>query len=133
MEQIYTDYHPRGLEIYAFPCNQFANQEPGTNAEIKAWAIENYNVTFPMMSKIDVNGPNAIPLFQWLRSESSLEGRAISWNFGKFVLNANGDIVRYWPPEVNPNGTLPVILDLLGLPTEEELLIEELLSIEGDN
>jgi len=72
------------------------------------------------MSKIDVNGPDAIPLFQWLRSNSSLEGDEIPWNFAKFLLNAKGEIVRYYPPEISPNMILPAILKLLNAPSEEE-------------
>jgi len=73
-----------------------------------------------MMAKIDVNGETAIPLFQWLRSNSSLEGDAIPWNFAKFLLNPKGEILKYYPPEVSPNMVLPDILKLLNAPSEEE-------------
>jgi len=78
-----------------------------------------------MMAKIDVNGPDAIPLFQWLRADSSLEGAAIPWNFAKFLLNYKGEIVKYFIPTVNPNLIVPDIVELLEAPMDEDWLLEQ--------
>jgi len=86
----------------------------------------NYNVTFPMMAKINVNGPTAIPLYQWLRSNSTLAGAAIPWNFAKFLLNSNGEIVSYYDPQVSPDQILPDILKMLNAPSAEEQEQEEI-------
>jgi glutathione peroxidase len=90
--------------VLAFPCNQFAGQEPGTDAEILEFATSTYNVTFPMFHKIDVNGDNACDLYRWLRAE--LPGAAatndITWNFEKFLVNRRGEVVARFAPSVTP-------------------------------
>jgi glutathione peroxidase len=80
--------------VLGFPCNQFGKQEPGTDAEIKAFAQSKYNVTFPMFSKIDVNGANALPLFNYLKSDPSVGTKDIKWNFEKFLVNKQGKVVE---------------------------------------
>jgi len=83
LEKLFEKYHDEGLEIIGFPCNQFASQEPGTNEEIQSFCTKNYGVTFPIMDKIDVNGPNAHPIYQYLKSrKSGIFGiNKIKWNF----------------------------------------------------
>ena len=107
---MYTSYSeaPDGLRILAFPCNQFANQEPGSNEDIKAFA-EAYNVQFDIFSKIDVNGENAHPFFQYLKSnfEEELSG-SIPWNFTKFVTDRDGLPNAVFGPRTNP---IPAVLD----------------------
>jgi glutathione peroxidase len=80
--------------VLGFPCNQFGKQEPGTDAEIKAFAQSKYNVTFPMFSKIDVNGANALPLFNYLKFDPSVGTKDIKWNFEKFLVNKQGKVVE---------------------------------------
>ena len=104
MTEIYDKYQNDGFQLLAYPCNQFNNQEPGTNAEIKAYAHDTYGSTFPMFAKIDVNGENACPTYKFLRYHSSLfnseTGMAgeIPWNFAKFLLDGDGHVVNYYDP-----------------------------------
>ncbi|MCB1039317.1 MAG: glutathione peroxidase, partial [Acidimicrobiales bacterium] len=87
LEELYGRFHERGLEVLGFPCDQFAHQEPGSDGEIAEFCQLNYGVSFPMFSKIDVNGSGAHPLYQWLRQEKGgLLGNAIKWNFTKFLV-----------------------------------------------
>ena len=88
LQQLYQRYREKGLEILAFPCNQFGKQEPGTNAQIKQAATSKYGVTFHLFSKIEVNGPNALPVFTWLKEK--LGGGDIKWNFEKFLVDHTG-------------------------------------------
>ena len=89
----YSDkYKSQGLEVLGFPCNQFGAQEPGTNSQIKAFAASKFGVKFPMFSKIDVNGPDAHPLFLFLKARSG--GADIAWNFEKFLVSREGDVVK---------------------------------------
>lgn len=93
----------KGLRILAFPCNQFANQEPGTNAEIKAWAQKKFGVTFDMFSKINVNGNDAIPLYKFLKSrQGGTLGSWIKWNYTKFLVDKNGQPVKRYSPQDEP-------------------------------
>jgi len=93
----------KGLRILAFPCNQFANQEPGTNAEIKAWAKKKFGVTFDMFSKINVNGDDAIPLYKYLKSkQGGTLGSWIKWNYTKFLVDKNGQPVARYSPQDEP-------------------------------
>ena len=87
--------------MLAFPCNQFGAQEPGTDAEVLEFATSKYGVTFPMFSKIEVNGDSACELYSWLRDQT--EGAAITWNFEKFVLNRKGEIVARFSPRTKPD------------------------------
>ncbi|MBC7469442.1 MAG: glutathione peroxidase, partial [Ramlibacter sp.] len=87
LEDLHREYGPKGLAVIGFPCNQFGSQDPGSNAEIAQFCQLNYGVSFPMMAKVDVNGPAADPLFAWLRTEAPglLGSKAIKWNFTKFL------------------------------------------------
>ncbi len=90
--------------MLAFPCNQFGNQEPGTNAEILAFASDTYDVNFPMFEKIDVNGDGAAPLYQFLRDEQPGDGDTsdIAWNFTKFLIGKDGSVVKRYEPTTTP-------------------------------
>ncbi|KAK9409055.1 phospholipid hydroperoxide glutathione peroxidase mitochondrial [Crotalus adamanteus] len=101
---MYTRYAEKGLRILAFPCNQFGKQEPGTNQEIKAFA-ETYGVKFDMYSKIEVNGDGAHPLWKWLKNQPKGRGtlgNAIKWNFSKFLINREGQVVKRFSPMDDP-------------------------------
>lgn len=102
LEKIYEKYKDRGFEILAFPCNQFGQQEPGTNAEIKEFCSTNYGVTFKLFDKIEVNGPNRSPLYSKLTTNSNTDQGDITWNFEKFLIAKNGDIVARFKPKVQP-------------------------------
>lgn len=92
LESLYKDYKDKGLVILGFPCNQFANQEPGSEKDIAEGCLINYGVTFPMFSKVDVNGNNAHPIYKYLKDElrGGIFGKSIKWNFTKFMLDKNG-------------------------------------------
>lgn len=98
LQELYSKYKDKGFEILGFPCNQFGEQEPGTNEEIKQFCSTNYNVTFPLFDKIEVNGDNAHPLYKYLKSaKPGLLNDNIKWNFTKFLVDKNGTVVyRYW-------------------------------------
>ncbi len=103
LEALYREYKDQGLEILAFPCNQFGNQEPGDAEEIKNFCTLNYEVSFPLMGKIDVNGKNADPLWEFLREEKGgLLGSRIKWNFTKFLVDREGNVVARHGPAVKP-------------------------------
>lgn len=103
LENLYQKYKDRGLVILGFPCNQFANQEPGDNQSIADNCVLNYGVTFPMFSKIDVNGTNAHPIFKYLKSElSGWFGSKIKWNFTKFLINEKGKPIKRFSPITKP-------------------------------
>lgn len=92
------------VEVLGFPCNQFSNQEPGNEAEIKNFCSLTYDVTFPMFAKVDVNGANATPLYDFLKKEKKgfLGTGAIKWNFTKFLVNADGEVVKRYAPTDKP-------------------------------
>jgi len=100
MKELYGKLREEGLEILAFPCNQFGSQEPGTNEEIKKFAQEKYGAEYPLFSKIKVNGDSADPIYKFLRSKKGgLLGSSIKWNFTKFLCDKEGiPIERYGPP-----------------------------------
>ncbi|MBK1876792.1 glutathione peroxidase [Pelagicoccus mobilis] len=102
LEQLNADYGEKGLVVLGFPCNQFGGQEPGTDKEIKEFCSKYYGVSFPMFSKIEVNGPNRHPLFSHLTGEESPFPGKIGWNFSKFVVNGEGVIVARFSPYVSP-------------------------------
>lgn len=104
LEKLYTKYKAKGLEILGFPCNQFAQQDPGENDEIQEFCQVNYGVTFPMHAKIDVNGDMADPLFQHLKSEAPgvLGSQKIKWNFTKFLVGKNGEVLERFAPATKP-------------------------------
>ena len=101
LEKLYSTYKDRGFVVLGFPCNQFREQEPGTNAEIKEFCQATYGVEFPMFSKIEVNGNNAHPLYQYLKTNSE-DTADIRWNFTKFLIDKNGKIVKRYEPAVTP-------------------------------
>jgi glutathione peroxidase len=113
--RIYAKYHDQGLEVLAFPCNQFFSQESGSEKEIKQFVKDNFNVHFPMFSKIEVNGQNSDPLFQYLRMHSELydekTGKAgvIPWNFAKFILDRNGKVIKFAHPSTKTQDLIPII------------------------
>ena len=111
LETIYRKFKDRGLVVLGFPCNQFGAQEPGSADDISAFCRENYDVTFPMFDKIDVNGPHAHPLFTFLKSRKKglLGTAAIKWNFTKFLVDTKGDVVARFGPRVTPNQLTPQI------------------------
>ena len=116
--QIYGEYQDQGLEIIAYPCNQFANQEPGTAAEIIEFQKQ-YNVTFPIVEKIDVNGPNADPAWTWMRSKKAgpavLLGENIEWNFHKYLIKSNGKVAFSYVPGTDPSLLKYDIEQVLGM------------------
>jgi len=103
-EELYRNYKERGLEVLGFPCNQFGQQEPGTADEIGTFCERNYGVSFPMFAKIDVNGPNAHPIFQILKaSKRGILGTGrIKWNFTKFLVDRSGKVARRYGPSTKP-------------------------------
>lgn len=103
LEELYKEYGPKGLEILAFPCDQFAHQEPGDDEAIQQFCSLNYGVTFPVMSKIDVNGKHAEPLYDWLKQQAPGKlGNSIKWNFTKFLVSRDGKTVKRFAPTVEP-------------------------------
>ncbi len=106
LETLWKDYESKGLVILGFPCNQFGGQDPGANDEIASFCQLNYGVSFPMMSKIDVNGPQAHPLYQWLVKEAPgiLGTKAIKWNFTKFLIGKDGQVLGRYAPLDTPKG-----------------------------
>jgi len=103
LQQLYTTYHDRGLEIIDFPCNQFGEQAPGTNEEIAAFCTGNYGTTFPQMAKIDVNGDNAHPIFKYLKSQAKgFLTSSIKWNFTKFLISKDGTSIKRYSPTTKP-------------------------------
>tara|TARA_B100001989_G_scaffold77946_1_gene53660 strand:- start:383 stop:862 length:480 start_codon:yes stop_codon:yes gene_type:complete len=101
LQNLYEKYQDQGLEVLGFPCNQFGAQEPGTNEEVKSFCDLNYNVSFKMFDKIDVNGSNASPLFKYLKHESPgiMGTEAVKWNFTKFLVNKHGQVVNRFAPK----------------------------------
>ena len=104
LQKLYDDYKDRNFVILGFPCNQFGGQEPGTDKEIGEFCDINYSVTFPIFSKIKVNGPEAHPLFKILKSDKPgiFRTQSIKWNFTKFLINSNGKIIERFSPRVEP-------------------------------
>ena len=105
LEQLAADYKERGLVIVGFPCNQFLSQDPGDNSEIESFCQLNYGVTFPMMAKIDVNGAGADPLWKWLKAKAPglLGTEAIKWNFTKFLVGKDGQVIKRFAPNDEPD------------------------------
>ena len=101
LQNLYEKYQDQGLEVLGFPCNQFGAQEPGTNEEVKSFCDLNYNVSFKMFDKIDVNGSDASPLFKFLKHESPgiMGTEAIKWNFTKFLVDKDGQVIKRFAPK----------------------------------
>ncbi len=104
LEKLWRDYRARGLVVLGFPCDQFSHQEPGDEAEIRQFCSLNYGVTFPMFAKVEVNGGNAHPLWQWLKAEKGgfLGIGAIKWNFSKFLVGRDGCVLKRFAPNDKP-------------------------------
>ena len=104
LEQLYQQYRDRGLMILGFPCNQFGRQDPGSNTEIQEFCQLNYGVSFPVFGKIEVNGSGADPLFRHLKKAAPgvLGLQGIKWNFTKFLVDANGEVVKRYAPTMKP-------------------------------
>ena len=103
LEKLYEDFKDQDFVILGFPCSQFKNQEFSDDAETAQFCQLNYGVSFPMFSKIDVNGSNAHPLYQWLRSEKGgILGDAIKWNFTKFLIGRDGNVIKRYAPATAP-------------------------------
>lgn len=138
LQKIYDKYKSKGFEIIGFPCNQFAEQEPGNNNEVKQFCMINYGVTFPLSEKVEVRGSNAHPLFNYLTGKAPFKGfdlenpsarllysmlkenlpdylvdNSIKWNFTKFLIDKNGDVVQRFESSVEPNEIAPFIEKLL--------------------
>jgi glutathione peroxidase len=109
LEALYQTYHGRGLEVLGFPCDQFGHQEPGDEAEIKSFCSLSYDVTFPLFAKIKVNGPDAHPLYEYLKG--ALPGilgiEAIKWNFTKFLVGKDGAPLKRYAPADKPQSIVP--------------------------
>lgn len=103
LEKLYRKYQNKDFIILGFPCNQFANQEPGDEKSISEGCMINYGVTFPMFAKIEVNGENAHPIYKYLKKElGSIFGSKIKWNFTKFLIDSNGQPVKRFSPIISP-------------------------------
>jgi glutathione peroxidase len=104
LEALHRNLNAKGLEVLGFPCNQFGAQEPGTEADIAQFCEMNYGVSFPMFAKVDVNGAKASPLFKHLKSARPgvLGSEAIKWNFTKFLVNRDGQVVERYSPQTEP-------------------------------
>ena len=104
LEELYQDYRDKGFEVLAFPCNQFGGQEPGDAGEIAEFCKVNFGLTFPLMAKVDVNGDNASPLFDWMKREKPgvMGSKAIKWNFTKFLIDRSGQVAKRYGPTDAP-------------------------------
>lgn len=116
LEALYRKYKDQGLVILGFPCNQFGKQEPGGTEEIAATCQINYGVSFPMFSKVEVNGVSAHPIFQYLtQALPGFLGRSVKWNFTKFLIGRNGEPLQRFAPITKPEKLEPHIRNALGL------------------
>ena len=103
LERLYLEFQDKGFVVLDFPCNQFGHQAPGTDKEIKEFCQVNYHTTFPTFAKIEVNGPNEAPLYKWLKeSKGGLFSSNIKWNFTKFLIDRDGNVVDRFAPTVKP-------------------------------
>ncbi|WP_283787169.1 glutathione peroxidase [Bermanella sp. WJH001] len=115
LEAMYKELHEKGLEVLGFPCNQFAQQDKGSDSEIAGFCMKNYGVSFPMFSKIEVNGDNAHPLYQYLKKEARgiLGTQKIKWNFTKFLINQDGKVIKRFAPTTKPEDIAKQVRALL--------------------
>ncbi|MCW2773586.1 MAG: hypothetical protein JWN91_1912 [Nocardioides sp.] len=103
LQQLHDEYAEQGFAVLGFPCDQFGGQEPGDDAEIAGFCERNFGVTFPLFSKVDVNGDRAHPVFQWLRAQKGgLLGSKIKWNFTKFLVGRDGQVLARYAPTTKP-------------------------------
>lgn len=117
LEEIYNQFKDKNFVILGFPCNQFGHQEPGTNDEIQSFCQLNYGVSFPILDKIDVNGKNTAPLYQFLKSSAPgfLGTEAIKWNFAKFLIGPDGQVLKRFSPQTEPSSLVKDIENALAL------------------
>lgn len=120
LEKLYREFQSQGFSVLAFPCNQFGLQEPGSATDIAHFCEKNYGVSFPVFEKIDVNGKDAHPLFQYLKSHAPgiLGTEMIKWNFTKFLINKDGSVFKRYPPQTTPEEMRADVLQLLANPAE---------------
>ena len=106
LEALWRKYKDQGFEVMAFPCNQFGAQEPGSADEIEEFCKVNFGLSFPLMGKIDVNGPAAAPLYDWMKSEAPglMGSKSVKWNFTKFLIDRQGQVVKRYAPTDKPEG-----------------------------
>ena len=118
LQALQREYHARGFDVLGFPCNQFGHQEPGDEAAIKEFCTLKYEVNFPMFAKIDVNGANTHPLYQFLKHEKSglLGTEAIKWNFTKFLVSRSGEVLKRYAPTTKPEQIAGDIEEALDAP-----------------
>ena len=104
LEKLFQEYKDKGFEVLAFPCNQFGGQEPGNAEEIEQFCKVNFGLTFPLMQKVEVNGDTASPLFDWMKKEAPglMGSKAIKWNFTKFLIDREGNVVKRYGPADAP-------------------------------
>ncbi len=116
LQNLYTKYKDMGLEILDFPCDQFGHQAPGSDKEIKTFCEGRFGITFKQFKKVDVNGENQIDLFKYLKEQKgSLFGKDIKWNFTKFLIDRNGNVVKRFAPNVDPEKMESSIIKLLNI------------------
>jgi glutathione peroxidase len=117
LEALYRKHHERGFAVLGFPCNQFGHQEPGDAAEIQKFCSTSYDVSFPLFAKVEVNGANAHPLYEYLKAQQPgiLGTEAIKWNFTKFLINRKGDVVKRYAPTDKPESLDADVAALLAL------------------
>ncbi len=115
LEELFQQYREQGFEVLAFPCNQFGGQEPGDPSEIAEFCKVNFGLTFPLMEKVDVNGDDASPLFDWMKAEKPglMGSKAIKWNFTKFLIDREGNVVKRYAPTDAPKSIAKDIEKLL--------------------
>ena len=116
LEKLYQQFRDKDFEVLGFPCNQFGGQEPGNADEIAEFCKVNFGVTFPLMAKVEVNGANASPLFDWIKGEAKglMGSTSIKWNFTKFLIDRAGNVVKRYGPQDAPAGIARDIQKLLG-------------------
>ena len=114
LQRLHEEWGPRGLVVLGFPCDQFAHQEPGEDAQIEEFCRVNYGVTFPLSTKVDVNGKGTHPVFRFLKERAGgMLGSSIKWNFTKFLVAPDGQTVRRYAPKTKPTDIEPDIVGLL--------------------
>ncbi len=115
LEAVFQQFKDKDFEVLGFPCNQFGAQEPGNADEIAEFCKVNFGVTFPLMAKIDVNGPDASPLYDWMKGEAKglMGSTGIKWNFTKFLINREGEVVKRFGPQDKPEAIAKHIERLL--------------------
>jgi glutathione peroxidase len=118
LEALWRKHRDQGFAVLGFPCDQFGHQEPGNEAEIKQFCSLNYDVTFPLFAKIDVNGPGTHPLYLWLKGEKAgvFGTEAIKWNFTKFLIDRSGQVVKRFAPADSPEKIDKAVGELLAAP-----------------